>query len=238
MRTVMSSAPSRALAVAAVAATLAALIAAALAHSPTSAAAPAGTATTMTAASMSHRSYTPKMLAFHDKMRSLWQVHGTFTERAIVDAVGGLADTPKVVAHLQRNQVDIGNAVKPFYGAKAGHELTKLLHAHISDAVNSVVAAKAGDTAKLTAAEKAFFANGNQIATFLHSANPHNWSLTAMKRMMRIHLNQVLGLAVDQIKGHYNAAIKLYGVYINHIQVGMADMLSSGIMKQFPAKFR
>lgn len=236
MRTVIGSAPTRALAVAAVAATLAALIAGALVNSSTSAAASAGTTTS--AASMSNRSETPKMLAFHDKMRSLWQVHGTFTERAIVDAVGGLPDTPQVIAHLQHNQVDIGNAVKPYYGAKAGHELTRLLHQHISDAVSCVVAAKAGDTAKLTAAEKAFFANGNQIASFLHAANPHNWSLKAMKTMMRIHLNQVLGLAVDQIKGHYKAAIKLYGVYINHIQVRMADMLSSGIMKQFPAKFR
>ncbi|MGH2843847.1 MAG: glycosyltransferase [Solirubrobacteraceae bacterium] len=187
---------------------------------------------------MSNGSYTPKMLAFHDAMRSLWQVHGTFTERAIVDYVGGLPDATDVIAHLQQNQVDIGNAIKPYYGAKAGNELTKLLHQHISDAVNSVVAAKAGDSAKLNAAEKAFYANGNQIASFLHSANPRNWSLKAMKTMMRIHLNQVLGLAVDQLKGHYNAAIKLYGAYINHLQVAMADPLSNGIMKQFPAKFR
>jgi hypothetical protein len=236
MRTIFSSASPRALAVAAVVGTLAALIAVGLANSFPPAAASADT--TATAASMSKGFETSKMLAFHDKMRSLWQVHGTFTERAIVDAVGGLPDTPEVIAHLQRNQVDIGNAVKPYYGAKAGHELTKLLHRHISDAVSCVVAAKAGETTKLRAAENAFYANGNQIASFLHSANPHNWSLKAMRTMMRIHLNQVLGLAVDQIKRHYNAAIKLYGAYINHLQIGMADMLSDGIMKQFPAKFR
>jgi hypothetical protein len=54
---------------------------------------------------------------------------------------------------------------------------------------------------------------------------------------MRIHLNQVIGLAVDQIKGKYNAAIALYESYINHLNVGMADMLSNGIIKQFPGKF-
>ena len=59
-----------------------------------------------------------------------------------------------------------------------------------------------------------------------------------MQTMMRIHLNQVLGLAVDRIKGNYTANLSLYGVYIHHILVGMADMLSDGIMKQFPNKFR
>ena len=191
-------------------------------------------ATTMPAAGIH---FNAKKLAFHDAMRALWEIHGTFTERAIVDFVGGLPDTPNVIRHLQRNQVNIGNAIKPFYGNKAGDELTSLLHQHITDAVNCVVAAKAGDQAKLKAAEKAFFANGNQIARFLHAANPRFWSLPAMKTMMRIHLNQVLALAVDQIKGHYTANIRLYGVYIHHLLFGMADMLSNGIMEQFPGKF-
>ena len=55
--------------------------------------------------------------------------------------------------------------------------------------------------------------------------------------MMRIHLNQVIGLAVDQIKGKYGGAIALYKSYIDHLNVGMADMLSNGIIKQFPSKF-
>jgi hypothetical protein len=63
------------------------------------------------------------------------------------------------------------------------------------------------------------------------------WSLAAMQKMMRIHLNQVIALAVDQIKGHYGAAIKLYDKYIHHILVGMADMLSNGIIQQFPNRF-
>jgi hypothetical protein len=58
-----------------------------------------------------------------------------------------------------------------------------------------------------------------------------------MQTMMRIHLNQVVALAVDQLEGHYPAAITLYNVYIGHL-LDMADMLSGGIMQQFPAQFR
>jgi hypothetical protein len=46
----------------------------------------------------------------------------------------------------------------------------------------------------------------------------------------------VIALAVDQLDGHYVAAIGLYGVYIDHI-IDMADMLSTAIIQQFRARF-
>lgn len=178
----------------------------------------------------------PKALALHDDMRALWEAHGTWTERAIVDFVGGLPDTPLVIARLLHNQTDIGNAVKPYYGRKAGNQLTALLKAHINAAVAVLKAAKSGDRHAVATAKAAFYANGNQVAAFLHAANPRHWSLGAMKTMMRIHLNQVVALAVDQLEGHYAAAVREYDVYIGHI-IDMADMLSSGIIEQFPARF-
>lgn len=178
-----------------------------------------------------------KAIQFHDAMRALWEIHGTYTERAIVDAVAGNPETNAVVARLLQNQVDIGNAVKPYYGRAGGAALTKLLKQHINTAVATILAAKSGNAAATSKAEAAFFANGKQVASFLHKANPKFWSLPAMQRMMRVHLNQVVALAVDQIKGQYGAAIKLYNAYIHHILVGMADMLSNGIIQQFPNRF-
>ena len=191
----------------------------------------------MPAHSASVAMFTPKAVAFHDAMRELWEYHGTYTERAIVDYVAGNPDTTAVIATLLRNQVDIGNAVKPYYGSAGGRALTKLLTTHINDAVATLQAAKAGDAAATKKASAAFYANGNQIAGFLHKANPENWPLGELQTMMRIHLDQVIGLAVDQIKGKYNASIALYKSYIDHLNVGMADMLSNGIIEQFPSKF-
>jgi hypothetical protein len=170
-------------------------------------------------------------------MRALWESHGTWTERAIVDFVGGLPDTQLAVKRLLRNQTQIGNAVKPFYGRKAGNRLTALLKGHIHAAVALLEAAKSGDSDATARAKAAFYANGNRIARFLHAANPRHWSLRAMKRMMRVHLDQVVALAVDQLQGRYAAAVRLYDVYIDHI-LDMADMLSKGIIQQFPARFR
>ena len=48
---------------------------------------------------------------------------------------------------------------------------------------------------------------------------------------------RLLPLAVDQLDGHYAAAVRLYDVYIGHT-IEMADMPSTGTMEQFPARFR
>ena len=218
--------PRRALAVVITAAALAPLAIGSIASTSTAGAAPARQST-----------MTPKALAFHDGMRALWEAHGTWTERAIVDFVGGLPDTQLVIGRLLQNQTDIGNAVKPYYGAKAGNELTALLKGHINAAVALLEAAKSGDSSATARAKSAFYANGTKVARFLHAANPRHWSLRAMETMMTIHLNQVVALAVDQLEGQYAEAISLYNVYIGHI-LDMADMLSSGIMQQFPAQFR
>lgn len=186
--------------------------------------------------SASSPSSSAKAMAFHDEMRALWEAHGTWTERAIVDFVGGLPDSKLVVARLLRNQVDIGDAAKPYYGAVAGNKLTALLKAHINAAVGVLAAAKSGNEQSVARAKAAFFHNGDQVAAFLHAANPKHWALSDMRTMMRIHLNQVIALAVDQLDGHYAAAIRLYGVYIDHI-IEMADMLSTGIIEQFPSRF-
>jgi hypothetical protein len=178
---------------------------------------------------------TPKAQALHDDMRALWEAHGTWTERAIVDFVGGVPDAQLAIARLLQNQTDIGNAVKPFYGRKAGNQLTALLKEHINTAVGVLQAAASGDSQAIARAKAAFFANGDQVARFLHAANPRHWSVRAMQRMMRIHLNQVIALAVDQLQGDYEGAIRLYDFYIAHI-IDMADMLSSGIIEQFPAR--
>jgi hypothetical protein len=226
MSTIWISRPRHALTVAIAAATLATLAVGSIASVPATG-----------ATSAPARTLTPKAVALHEGMRALWEAHGTWTERAIVDFAGDLPDVPVVITRLLQNQTEIGNAIKPYYGTKAGNSLTALLKTHINDAVALLKAAKSGDGNAVATAKTAFYANGNQVAVFLHAANPQHWSLAAMNTMMRIHLNQVVGLATDQLEGRYASAVGLYNIYIGHI-LDMADMLSSGIVEQFPARFR
>jgi len=184
-----------------------------------------------------HKRLSPKALAFHDGMRKLWEDHITWTRLAIVSFAAGLPDFDQTAGRLMANQEDIGNAIKPFYGKRAGNQLTSLLKAHIAGAVDVLKAAKAGDNAGFAKAKDSWYRNGDQIAQFLHRANPKHWALGAMKAMMRVHLDQTLQEASARLKGDFAADIRAYDEVHAHI-LQMADMLSSGIMEQFPARFR
>ncbi len=166
-------------------------------------------------------------------MRKLWEDHITWTRLFIVSFAAGLPDLEATTQRLLRNQTDIGNAIKPFYGAAAGMRLTTLLKQHILGAAALLQAAKAGDSAKVAQTKAAWYANADEIATFLHNANPKHWPMGAMKQMMRRHLNLTLDESVNRLQGKYTADIAAYDQVHTEILV-MADMLTAGIIAQFP----
>ena len=170
-------------------------------------------------------------------MRRLWEDHITWTRLAIVSLAAGLPDLQATEARLLQNQSDIAAAIRPYYGQAASRQLRDLLRQHILGAVAVLQAAKSGDSAALTKAHDAWYANGNQIADFLNKANPRNWPRGEMRAMMKTHLDQTLKEAVDRLNGRFAADIADYDSVHRHI-LEMADMLSDGIVAQFPARFR
>jgi hypothetical protein len=179
---------------------------------------------------------TAKVVAFERAMDKLWEDHITWTRMVIVDFAAGLPDLKTAETRLLRNQTDIGNAVKPYYGAAAGNKLTSLLRTHILEAVPVLQYAKAGDKAKLAKALAAWYANAHQIATFLAHANPHNWPQATMDTMMKNHLALTTKEAVARIQGHWAADVAAYDqVHAEILQ--MSQMLSTGIVAQFPERF-
>jgi len=180
---------------------------------------------------------TDSAVAFHDAMRKLWEDHVTWTRLYIVSAVAGLPDQGATAERLLKNQEDIGDAIRPYYGDEAGDALTELLKEHILVAAELIDAAKAGDSAAFDDANARWYANADEIAAFLNSANPENWPLDEMQAMMRDHLDLTLQEASARLNGDYEADIAAYEEI--HLQIlHMADMLSEGIINQFPKEFR
>jgi hypothetical protein len=180
---------------------------------------------------------TQKELALRNDMRQLWEDHIVWTRLAIISLTTGAPDTEATVARLLRNQADIGNAVKPFYGRAAGNKLTAELRRHILIAADLVAAAKAGDQAALADAQARWEQNADDIAAVLHSVNPRQWKLAVLKAELHKHLRLTTDEAVARLQGDWAADVAAYD-RIHHHALHMADLLSTGLVKQFPRRFR
>jgi hypothetical protein len=184
----------------------------------------------------STRSATISQQGFRGAMDRLWEEHVAWTRMAIVSFAAGLPDLPATEARLIRNQTDIGNAIKPFYGAAAGTRLTALLKTHILQAVAVLQAAKAGNKAQLNAALKAWYGNAHQIAAFLTHANAQSWPAAATTAMMNDHLRLTTAEAVAELSGRWSASVAAYDKVEAEILM-MSHTLAQGIISQFPERF-
>jgi hypothetical protein len=181
---------------------------------------------------ISHREF-----GFRQDMRKLWEDHVTWTRLAVLSLTTDSPDTSATVGRLLQNQTDIGNAVKPFYGTAAGNQLTALLREHILIAADLIAAARAGDAAGVATQSARWTANADQIAAFLHSANLRHFKLGEMKAMMHEHLRLTTSEVLARLHQDWDADVAAYDAI--HVQaLNMADMLSTGIVAQFPRRFR
>ncbi|MFC5652552.1 glycosyltransferase [Paenibacillus solisilvae] len=169
-------------------------------------------------------------------LRKLWIDHALWTRNYIVSAAAGLEDQDKVLARLLKNQQDIGNAIKPYYGEAAGNKLAELLREHILIAGKIIAASLQGNQADIERYNKDWYKNADDIAKFLSGVNP-NWSAKELKDLLDVHLQLVAADAAARIKKDWDADIAAFDEGESHI-IKLSDTLATGIIKQFPDKFK
>lgn len=175
------------------------------------------------------------MLTMHVNMRQLWEDHIIYTRNFIISSIANLEDTEKIAERLLKNQDDIGNAIKPIYGDDAGKKLTLLLKDHILIAAEIIKAAKMGDNDKVFVEQNKWRKNAVEIADFLSTANP-NWPKSRLVDMLYKHLDLTTAEVTSRLKKDWSADLLAYEVGHEHMLM-FSDVLTYGIIKQFPAKF-
>lgn len=169
------------------------------------------------------------------EMQGLWYQHGDWTHQYIVSAIAGLEGKELVLARLLQNQQDIGSAFKPYYGDEVGNKLAALLTEHIQIAGKLLDALIAGNKAEADKQNKAWYRNADDIAKFWNGINP-NWTYPEMKQLWDTHLKLLTDQISARLTKNWAADISAYDKGQEHL-MKIADVLSVGIIKQFPNKF-
>jgi hypothetical protein len=176
-----------------------------------------------------------KVTELRISLHDLWIEHIVWTRQYVVAAAADQPDASFAAERLLKNQEDIGNAIKPFYGDQAGDQLTSQLKDHITIAVDLLEAAKAGNSTALEETEEKWYANADEIATFLSGANP-NWTKEDMLNMLNEHLSLTKTEAVARLTGDYATDVTTFDALYKHA-ISMGDEFTVGIVKQFQDQF-
>lgn len=181
------------------------------------------------------RAAAPAAPQLHVAMRSLWQGHVQQTRAYALavhsaDARGATAAAEGVVANAKQ----IADAVAGFYGKDAGAAMLDLLAGHWSGVKALTDAGKAGDQAGSAKAMQELAANGGAIAKFLAGANP-NLPEDAVRGLLTAHVAHHQAQVGEIMRGDMAAEAKTWAAMKAHMDT-LADALSDGIAKQFPAK--
>jgi hypothetical protein len=170
----------------------------------------------------------------HDEQRRLWHNHVALTREYLLKAAANDPSAKPTLQRLLHNQDDIGNAFKPYYGNANGSHLTALLKEHILIAGRIIESGKKAPLPSLPKMDE-WFKNADEIAALFNQVNPRYWPLDEMKKMMHHHLKITSSEVLSVLHGGTGAQA-YEGVHRQAME--MADMLTAGIQKQFPDKFK
>ncbi len=154
----------------------------------------------------------------------------------IMSVADNTTDKAAVTERLLKNYEDMASAMKPYYGDNAGNKFGDLIEEHLLTAAALVEAAKAGNDTAAAAAEQKWYENADEIAAFESSINAY-WNETALMAMWHDHLKLTKDEAVARLTGNYAADIEAFDSIEAQANM-MADSMASGIVEQFPDKFR
>jgi hypothetical protein len=179
--------------------------------------------------------WTPAMVDLNRQLRALWEQHVFWTRLTVNSIVGRLPDEKETTARLLRNATDFAAALAPLYGQETADQFAKLFTEHLTIAAELVKTLQAGKTKAAEEVTKRWYANADAIADFLGSINPY-WSTEEWRKMMHEHLKLLTEEVATRLAGDYAQNVETAD-RIQAQALGMADVMTDGIIKQFPASF-
>ncbi|GIP43720.1 hypothetical protein J45TS6_21790 [Paenibacillus sp. J45TS6] len=183
----------------------------------------------------SYPTWTSSSVELNRKLRALWEQHVYWTRLTVNSIVDGLPDVNATTERLLRNPDDFAEVLATVYGTAIANEFARLLREHLTIAAELVGDLKSGNSEAAADAQRRWYANADSIADFLGRINPY-WSKVEWQHMMYEHLRLLSDEVSTRIAKDYVKNVALND-QIETQALGMADMMTSGIVQQFPSNF-
>jgi hypothetical protein len=188
-----------------------------------------------------------RTLIFRMDSRTLWTRYALGMVNFSVSEFGSLASTAKVEANLGRNASAVGNYFVPYYGITAGTKISSLLTAVCKNGTKVVAAVKNGSR-DLDVYREIWARESISLAEYFNKLNPNQYPEDLIAEMAMSLTNFWIDdfiariendFAADQIALDNILKVAVIGIP-NHANKGyssLADILSRGIISQFPLSF-
>ncbi len=170
---------------------------------------------------------------FKVTQRKLWEDQAEWIRVYLVSETAKLPDVSFSTNRLIQNQALLGATMKPFYGDSVADQLTALLQANANDIVALTIAMESGDATAIATAKATMHQDGDKIAQFFASTNPH-WNLDQGKDLIGEYLDNVANEVNARLAHNWMWDIIFYEANAIQLQ-SLSDFVSNGIALQFPA---
>lgn len=146
-------------------------------------------------------------------------------------------ETAYAIERLRRNYLDIGAMIELYFGPDISSETTRLLKAQTEQKHKFLDAIKSGDIERTEKVKKQLYENTDSISASLGMSISSYLSQAQMKKYLRRLIDLTGQLLQFRMDGRWSEEINAYD-RLHEYCLGVSDMLSSGIIKQFPEKFK
>lgn len=176
-----------------------------------------------------------KQLELIKQMRLVWSQHVNWTRMVIISIVAKLKDEKDTAARLLQNPNDLAEIYSKYYPPDVAKLISHLVTEHLQIGAALITAIRDGKTAEAEALDRQWYINADQMADAFAGINPY-YDREEIQKMFYHHLDLIKQQVKMRLAGNYPADIAAADKNEREM-LGLADMLASGIMRQFPERF-
>jgi len=177
----------------------------------------------------------PVYPSLHDAMRHLWMDHVVWSRNVTMSVFSDLKGRGAYEDRLVKNAADMRDLISPYLGAEHAAYFENLYVLHMTLASQVFDAYKSGNETLVRSVTYDWYANADEIASFLCKINPR-WDYAEMQALWRTHNDTVMDEMLDYKEANHEGDVMCYDAAQDHAFV-LADYISGGIpTKGLPAK--